>query len=581
MKYYKKKIHISIIIPVHGKFFYFKKCIDSLVNQNFKNIEILIYSDGNTHSFNKKAIRLIRPYSNIKLFFSNKKKGIVNALNILINESRGKYIARMDGDDVCGKDRLEKQFMYAENHSKNFIFSSGCFLIDKNSKLIGELIPDFINLNLLKKKNPLIHPTLFAHRDIFKKILYREIYLSEDYDFYYRALLLNFKFKIIKEPLIFYRIYIKKNILSYYLGMISLIYLRRSIQNNRILNVRFLNELLNKKKKEFNSKIYKIFRNFYFNIINKKNIITRVLFSLLFIIKNKYLFLEIINRILILQIPFSQKKLEHKKRSHKSRLTKKNELISVIVPTRNSEKTIKKTIISILKQDYENIEIIVVDDGSDDNTLNILAEFSYKITLIKLNKKVLAGEARNEGIKKSNGDLIAFCDSDDIWHENKISEQFNFIIKNNLNIVCCNAISERKNIKKPMYINFPYTEINFRDLLSKNYVINSSVLLKKNILNNVNMYPESKFFFSFEDYFLWIKISLFYKIGFLDKDLLTYTDNPRFSARNNSLPFYQIKMRILFYFIIDFLFGKFSFNNLLKIIKVYLVNIFQFIFSIK
>jgi hypothetical protein len=180
--------------------------------------------------------------------------------------------------------------MCAENHSKNFIFSSGCFLIDKNSKLIGELIPDYINLNLLKKKNPLIHPTLFAHRDIFKKILYREIYLSEDYDFYYRALLLNFKFKIIKEPLIFYRIYSKKNILNYYLGMIALIYLRKSIQNNTILNVRFLNELLNNNKKKFNSKIYDIFRNFYFNVINKKNIITRILFSLLFITKNKYLF---------------------------------------------------------------------------------------------------------------------------------------------------------------------------------------------------------------------------------------------------------------------------------------------------
>lgn len=581
MKYYKKKIHISVIIPVHGKFFYFKKCIDSLVTQSFKNIEILIYSDGNPHFFNKKIISLIRPYSNIKFFFSNKKKGIVNALNILINESRGKYIARMDADDVCRKDRLKKQFMYAENHSKNFIFSSGSFLIDKNSKLIGELIPDYINLNLLKKKNPLIHPTLFAHRDTFKKILYREIYLSEDYDFYYRALLLNFKFKIMKEPLIFYRIYSKKNILNYYLGLITLIYLRKSIRNNTILNVRFLNELLNNSKKEFNSKISNIFQNFYFNVINKKNIITRIIFSLLFITKNKYLFFEIINKINILSIAFRQKKLEHKKSSHKPFLTKKNKLISVIIPTRNSEKTIKKTIISILKQDYENIEIIVVDDGSDDNTLNILAELSYKITLIKLNKKVLAAEARNEGIKKSNGDLIAFCDADDIWHENKISEQFNFLIKNNFNIVCCNAISERKNIKKPMYINFPYTEINFEDLLSKNYVINSSVLLKKNILNKVKMYPEGKFFFSFEDYFLWIKISLFNKIGFLDKDLLIYTDNPRFSARHNSLPFYKIKMRILFYFLIDFLLGKFSFNNLLKIIKVYFVNIWQFIFSIK
>lgn len=581
MQYYRKKIEVSVILPVHKRYNYFKKSINSLINQSFKNFEVLIYSDGNSYSYNKKIEYLIRPYPNFKIFSVKTNKGIVNALNFLINKSKGKYIARMDGDDICTNDRIKEQFICAEKYNSNYIFTSACYYINSKDEVIGEYCPKKIDQNKLKKKNPLIHPTLFAHRDIFKKILYREVYLSEDYDFYYRALLLNFKFKIIKEPLIFYRIYSKKNIRNFYLGLIALIYLRKSIQNNKILNVRFLNELLNNKKKKFNSKIYNIFRNFYFNVVNKKNIITRILFSLIFITRNKYLFFEIMHKISILPIAFRQKKLKHKKSSHKSLLTKKNKLISVIIPTRNSEKTIKKTIISILKQDYENIEIIVVDDGSDDNTLNILAEFAYKITLIKLNKKVLAAEARNEGIKKSNGDLIAFCDADDIWHKNKISEQFNFLIKNNLNIVCCNAISERKNIKKTMYINFPYTEINFADLLIKNYVINSSVLLKKNILNKVKMYPESKFFFSFEDYFLWIKISLFNKIGFLDKDLLIYKDNPRFSARYNSLPFYQIKMRILFYFLIDFLLGKFSFNNLLKIIKVYFVNILQFILRIK
>ena len=102
--------------------------------------------------------------------------------------------------------------------------------------------------------------------------------------------------------------------------------------------------------------------------------------------KDKYIFLEIYNKICIFfSSQNNQKKLVYKK-NYQFTPSKKNTLVSVIVPTRNSEKTIKKTINSILNQSHKNLEIIVIDDGSGDDTLEILNKFKDKILLVKLLK---------------------------------------------------------------------------------------------------------------------------------------------------------------------------------------------------
>ena len=578
MKYYKKNIKVSIILPVHKQLNFFKKALKSLINQSLKDIEILIYSDGNSNLFNKKVISLIRPYSNIKFFFKRKKKGISYGLNFLINKANGEYIARMDADDISFKERIKKQLFCAKRYGKNYIITSGCIYFNDDLQN-EEYIPKKVNLNILKRNNPLIHPTLFAHRDIFKKILYRNIFLAEDYDFYYRAIKHGYKFKIMKEALILYRVKKKMNILSYYLLIYSIMKLRDTFVRDNILNIRAYSENLVKHKKKFNERIFNYYNTLYYYTVLKKNLFIRIYNLIKIIFKDKYLFKYIILRRF--NFNFREKKIKNINHNPKPLFNKNVELVSVIVPTRNSGMTIKKTITSILKQDYKNIEIIVVDDGSTDNTLEILKEFSNKIFLVLLDKKVLAGEARNEGIKKSNGNFIAFCDSDDFWFANKISKQVDYLIENNYKIVCSNALSLKNKKIKKMYINFEYQEITTLDLLSKNYVINSSVLIKKEILNKSKLYPTSKYFFSYEDYFFWIKISMNNKIGFFDQDLLIYTDNPRFSSRHNSLPFYIIKLRILFYFFINCLIFKIKPIYILIILKVYCVDLFRYIINNK
>jgi glycosyltransferase involved in cell wall biosynthesis len=105
---------------------------------------------------------------------------------------------------------------------------------------------------------------------------------------------------------------------------------------------------------------------------------------------------------------------------------KKKTLVSVIVPAFNCEKTISETLLSLINQDYEEIEIVVVNDGSTDNTLNILKSFGNKIRLFD-QKNAGVSSARNAGLQKANGEYISFCDSDDIWAHQKVTEQVKYL----------------------------------------------------------------------------------------------------------------------------------------------------------
>ncbi|WP_294095053.1 glycosyltransferase family 2 protein [uncultured Cetobacterium sp.] len=109
-------------------------------------------------------------------------------------------------------------------------------------------------------------------------------------------------------------------------------------------------------------------------------------------------------------------------------------LVSVIVPNYNCEKYIGETLGSILEQSYKNIEIIIIDDCSTDNSYSIALNYSKKYSNIiveKLEKNSGAGIARNRGIELATGEYIAFLDSDDIWHKEKLKNQIRFMEKNN------------------------------------------------------------------------------------------------------------------------------------------------------
>ncbi len=112
-------------------------------------------------------------------------------------------------------------------------------------------------------------------------------------------------------------------------------------------------------------------------------------------------------------------------------------LVSIITPTFNSQDFLAQTIDSILDQSYKNWELILIDDASTDNTVNLIKDYISKhsnISLIQNNTNQGAGVSRNKGINAAKGDFIAFLDADDLWLPNKLEVQINLMLKNNLDV---------------------------------------------------------------------------------------------------------------------------------------------------
>lgn len=123
-----------------------------------------------------------------------------------------------------------------------------------------------------------------------------------------------------------------------------------------------------------------------------------------------------------------------------------NSLVSIIVPVYNCEKYMEACIESILIQSYDNIEVIIIDDGSTDNTYNIIKEYINKDKRIKYFKQENLGPsiARNRGIEKANGEYLIFIDSDDFIEKIYVEKLVNEIKGKNFDIVCCGYIDKSK-----------------------------------------------------------------------------------------------------------------------------------------
>ena len=113
-------------------------------------------------------------------------------------------------------------------------------------------------------------------------------------------------------------------------------------------------------------------------------------------------------------------------------------LVTIIIPTYNRGNTLARAVASILQQSYENFELLVVDDGSTDNTKDVIDSLRHpKLIYERLSENRGACHARNHGILRARGDLIAFQDSDDYWKPDKLAKQITFMQKGNYDFVYC------------------------------------------------------------------------------------------------------------------------------------------------
>ncbi len=196
------------------------------------------------------------------------------------------------------------------------------------------------------------------------------------------------------------------------------------------------------------------------------------------------------------------------------------DLVSVIIPYFKKKKFINKTLDSVQKQTYQNIEIILIYDDSDNSDYRYIVDLTKndkRIKILKNTSNLGAGESRNLGIKSSKGKFIAFIDADDIWHEKKLEIQLKFMSHKNHLI----SHSSYKIINESDKIIGSRTAKNFLsfDSLLKSCDIGlSTVLLNKEILTKDLKFPPLK---TKEDFVLWLKIlKENYHINGLDENLV-------------------------------------------------------------
>lgn len=203
---------ISVIMSVYNGEKYLRDAVDSILNQTFRDFEFIVIDDCSSdasyqmlkeYAGKDSRIQLIRKDKNIGI------KGFIENLNIGLNSAKGKYIARMDADDISDPKRFEKQHQFLEGNPQTFIVGSFLEIINENGGTTGEFkAPE--DDRSIKKKMPniisLYHPVIMFRNG--PQIFYRDKMLyCEDYDLYLRLMTSGFGMANIPEKLLKYRIH--------------------------------------------------------------------------------------------------------------------------------------------------------------------------------------------------------------------------------------------------------------------------------------------------------------------------------------------------------------------------------------
>lgn len=389
---------ISVIIPIYNCEKYIKKLLNLLLKIKNEKIEVILINDGSTDN-TKQIINNYKSY--FKILNLNKNHGVSYARNIGIKKSNGKYITFIDADDIVSENYFENIFKFIKNESDLYIYNVKLIyknkenynsinyngLVSKEELLKGEfLIPQIISwvTNKVFNKKILIDNKIYFNN---------KINIGEDLDFMLRVLTIT------------NNIYFKDVCLYYYNRTNN-----KSLTKSNIINLPYNTYSNNKRVEKFikNNNVDKKYFNEY-----KKNIFEYT-DGKVRSVKNSVLREQLIKENNNLNLP--------------GKSIKKNKF-SIIMPAYNVEKYIFKAINSVLSQTYDNYELIIIDDGSIDNTKSVINSFKDKRIKIIYQNNNGVSSARNRGIKESSGDYIIFLDSDD-YIENYALEYINNEINN-------------------------------------------------------------------------------------------------------------------------------------------------------
>ncbi len=221
--------------------------------------------------------------------------------------------------------------------------------------------------------------------------------------------------------------------------------------------------------------------------------------------------------------------------------------ISIIIPTLNQAKFIEETIRSVLDQNYPNLELIVLDGGSTDGTLEILQKYDDSLTWISEPDKGQV-DAINKGLRMVTGDVVAFLNSDDLYTPTTLMTvgkyfsdhpQANIVTGKCINIDQ-NGVETRSLIK--FYKNF-WLKLGIDSCLTvMDYVSQPSTFWRTELIHSIGFFDEQ--FHNAMDYDYWLRVSQKYKLKYIDQYLSKFRIYPSSITSSNSRAQYDDELRV-------------------------------------
>jgi glycosyltransferase involved in cell wall biosynthesis len=470
---------VSIVIPVFNGSNYLQEAIESAINQDYKNIEIIVINDGSNDNGATKNIAL--SFGNKIKYYEKENGGVSSALNLGVKKMDGDYFSWLSHDDRYKENKISTQIDFLISNNGQFITYTGYDLINHNSKFIDrlKLDPDLLERKALYAifRAYINGCTLLLPKECFNLVGYFDETLkyTQDYDFWFK-LSKHYQFIHIKKFLVETRIHSEQdsNKIGKFIPECNQLW-SKMIENLSIDQISEMEET----KLKFLIGMSEFLKSTPYNgalsFVEKE------------IIKLNRLYINL------------------------------NPLVTIVIHFYNNISNTIRAIKSVVEQSYTNWELILVNDGSTEDLLNIISyvESNDKIRLYT-NANNEIKHSRNIGIKYANGDYIAFLDSNDQFDSKKIQKQLSNMI-NNGSYLSHTSFTMIIDNKKTYFNSGTFKGVVFPEIIkfcpihSSTVMIHSSLLEKNKFFNEEINYGE--------DICAWIKLSSRFDFVAIDESL--------------------------------------------------------------
>lgn len=404
---------ISIVIPVYNAEKYLEQCLNSITNQTYKNFEVILVNDGSIDHSESICMDFVKVDTRFK-YFTKVNGGASSARNLGLDNAQGKYITFIDADDWVDENHLEVLINNIKENNSDMAVSS-IKKFDNVSRFKFRVYSNqekyLLNYNKLNREEFLVILPKLIHASNSYKIAVSKLFKKE--------LVMDIRFDesiVYGEDLdFFFKIYNNISIISC-VDEVTYVYRRHNESTSSKFNQQYAEqELLIYKK------IYEKIEELGLPTIHYYTTIRDLL-------EFQKDFLG--NRVLFNEYQEFLKNIEEI-------VTYPKDLISIIVPIYNVYPYLQLCLESIENQTYPHFEVLLINDGSRDNSKDICLEFVEKDNRFKYIEQKNAGlsAARNTGILNATGEFITFVDGDDFVEPNYLEELYYTALKNDSEIV--------------------------------------------------------------------------------------------------------------------------------------------------